>query len=66
MKAVPLLRKMSITTSSGHESFGADAIHYKIEPVSYTHLDVYKRQMHTFRKLFPILTSIIVKKYSVK
>lgn len=31
MKAVPLLRKMSITTSSGHERFGADAIHYKIE-----------------------------------
>ena len=31
MKAVPLLRKMSITTSAGHERFGADAIHYKIE-----------------------------------
>ena len=30
-KAVPLLRKMSITTSSGHERFGADAIHYKKE-----------------------------------
>lgn len=29
MKAVPLLRKMSITTSSRHERFGADAIHYK-------------------------------------
>ena len=31
MKAVPLLRKMKITTSSQHERFGADAIHYKIE-----------------------------------
>lgn len=29
--AVPLLRKMRITTSSQHERFGADAIHYKIE-----------------------------------
>ena len=29
MKAVPLLRKM-ITTSSQHERFGADAIHYKL------------------------------------
>lgn len=31
MKAVPLLRKMKITTSSDHERFGADAIHYKME-----------------------------------
>lgn len=31
MRAVPLLRKMNITTSSEHERFGADAIHYKIE-----------------------------------
>ena len=31
MKAVPLLRKMNITTSSNHERFGADAIHFKIE-----------------------------------
>ena len=31
MDAVPLLRKMKITTSSQHERFGADAIHYKIE-----------------------------------
>ena len=31
MGAVPLLRKMKITTSSQHERFGADAIHYKIE-----------------------------------
>lgn len=30
MQAVPLLRKMPITTSSSHERFGADAIHYKI------------------------------------
>ncbi|WP_051529977.1 DUF1837 domain-containing protein [Anoxybacteroides tepidamans] len=29
--AVPLLRKMAITTSEGHERFGADAIHYKYE-----------------------------------
>ena len=29
--AVPLLRKMPITTSSAHERFGADAIHYKID-----------------------------------
>lgn len=28
-KAVPLLRKMKITTSSEHERFGADAIHFK-------------------------------------
>lgn len=28
-QAVPLLRKMPITTSIGHERFGADAIHYK-------------------------------------
>lgn len=27
-RAVPLLRKQSITTSTGHERFGADAIHY--------------------------------------
>ena len=31
MEAVPLLRKMCITTSAQHERFGADAIHYKIE-----------------------------------
>ena len=31
MKAVPLLRKMNITTSSELERFGADAIHYKVE-----------------------------------
>lgn len=31
MKAVPLLRKMNIATSSDHERFGADAIHFKIE-----------------------------------
>ncbi len=29
--AVPLLRKQSITTSTGHERFGADAIHFKKE-----------------------------------
>lgn len=29
--AVPLLRKMPIATSSDHERFGADAIHYKVE-----------------------------------
>lgn len=28
-KAIPLLRKMKITTSSKHERFGADAIHFK-------------------------------------
>lgn len=31
MKAVPLLRKMNIATSSDHERFGADAIHFKIK-----------------------------------
>ena len=31
MKAIPILRKMPITTSPAHERFGADAIHYKIE-----------------------------------
>ncbi|MBQ6430525.1 MAG: DUF1837 domain-containing protein [Oscillospiraceae bacterium] len=31
MKAVPLLRKMKITTNSKLERFGADAIHYKKE-----------------------------------
>lgn len=31
MQAVPLLRKMRITTSNKHERFGADAIHYKNE-----------------------------------
>jgi hypothetical protein len=31
MHAIPILRKMSITTSTDHERFGADAIHYKIE-----------------------------------
>lgn len=30
-KAAPLLRKMKITTSSDHERFGADAIHFKFE-----------------------------------
>ena len=28
-QAVPLLRKQRITTSKGHERFGADAVHYK-------------------------------------
>lgn len=31
MHATPLLRKMNITTSSQHERFGADAIHFKVE-----------------------------------
>lgn len=31
IRAVPLLRKMPITTSSNHERFGADAIHYKFD-----------------------------------
>lgn len=31
MKAVPLLRKMKITTSTSLERFGADAIHYKVD-----------------------------------
>lgn len=30
-KAVPLLRKMKITTSNKHERFGADAIHFKYD-----------------------------------
>ncbi|MGO3285878.1 MAG: HamA C-terminal domain-containing protein [Mesonia sp.] len=30
-KAVPILRKQRILTSTGHERFGADAIHYKQE-----------------------------------
>ena len=30
-KAIPILRKQRITTSLGHERFGADAIHYKDE-----------------------------------
>lgn len=30
-RAIPLLRKMRITTSSDHERFGSDAIHFKIE-----------------------------------
>jgi hypothetical protein len=30
-RAVPILRKMSITTSVKHERFGSDAIHYKTE-----------------------------------
>lgn len=32
--AVPLLRKMPITTSSEHERFGADAIHYKTDGIN--------------------------------
>lgn len=31
MNAVPLLRKMNITTSPHHERFGADAIHFKVQ-----------------------------------
>lgn len=31
IKAIPLLRKMKITTNNMHERFGADAIHYKKE-----------------------------------
>lgn len=31
IQAIPLLRKMKVTTSPRHERFGADAIHYKIE-----------------------------------
>lgn len=30
-QAIPLLRKMPITTSPAHERYGADAIHYKVE-----------------------------------
>jgi hypothetical protein len=30
-QAVPILRKMRITTSTGHERFGADAVHYSVE-----------------------------------
>lgn len=30
-KAVPLVRKMKLTTSANHERFGADAIHFKYE-----------------------------------
>lgn len=30
-KAIPVLRKQRITTSTGHERFGADAIHYRKE-----------------------------------
>ena len=30
-RAVPLLRKMPLTTSNMHERFGADAIHYKFD-----------------------------------
>lgn len=30
-KAIPLLRKMKITTNARHERFGADAIHFKYE-----------------------------------
>lgn len=30
-RAIPLLRKMKITTSNKHERFGADAIHFKFE-----------------------------------
>ena len=30
-KAIPLLRKMKITTSTEHERYGADAIHFKFE-----------------------------------
>ena len=30
-RAIPLLRKQKITTSKGHERFGADAIHFKME-----------------------------------
>ena len=29
--AIPLLRKMPITTSPNHERYGADAIHYKVD-----------------------------------
>lgn len=31
--AAPLLRKQRITTSTGHERFGADAVHYKKEDI---------------------------------
>ena len=34
-KAIPLLRKQRITTSTGHERFGADAIHFKLESEGY-------------------------------
>lgn len=30
-QAIPLLRKMPITTSPAHERYGSDAIHYKVE-----------------------------------
>lgn len=33
-KAIPLLRKMKITTSTEHERYGADAIHFKFEKTS--------------------------------
>ncbi|TGK03783.1 DUF1837 domain-containing protein [Leptospira semungkisensis] len=34
-QAVPILRKMPVTTSPGHERFGADALHYKNEGSSH-------------------------------
>ncbi|MCL8008964.1 DUF1837 domain-containing protein [Gelidibacter japonicus] len=62
-KAVPILRKQRITTSTGHERFGADAIHYKNEDnkniIFLGESKCYKSD-YKFNKAFEIsLTSIV-------
>lgn len=55
--AAPLLRKQSITTSKGHERFGADAIHYKKEGDSHVMVvgeSKCYRNKYQFKKAFKI------------
>ncbi|UII32155.1 DUF1837 domain-containing protein [Fulvivirga ulvae] len=62
-KAAPLLRKQRITTSIGHERFGADAIHYKKEGednVIYLGESKCYRSDYQFRKAFETSLDSIV------
>jgi|GEM_PF-299937 hypothetical protein len=65
--AVPLLRKMSITTSYGHERFGADAIHYKYQDnkniIILGESKVYKSN-YQFKKAFKDSLESIISTYN--
>jgi len=65
-KAVPLLRKQRITTSTGHERFGADAIHYKkVDNIDYFILGESKCYMsnNRFKSAFKTSLESIVKTF---
>ena len=66
-RAVPLLRKMSITTSKEHERFGADAIHFKIEnnkPIIILGEAKTYTSKYQFNKAFEDAVTSIIKTYT--